>query len=143
MKAILSLELFGEDTREYLKLYTGIMNMMIPGLGKSVIGGNPPSSWVAEITGFDKKYKYSRQFIKRKIDYANSNSKGSRGLIAEFLLESGKIYDVKSQVSWNRSERYFCTVDNEGEIHKILEEEVNECLRSRLEWTYLKPQSNE
>lgn len=133
MKAFLELELFSEDTRAMAKLYSNIADCIVPGLGGMVIGTIPPSSWVAEITGFDEKYKYARKFLKPKKDYSRANSKGSRGVFAEYIIESRKIYEVKASLTWRRIERYFCTVDEEGEIIKLEESEVIECLKSRSE----------
>lgn len=137
MKAYLEIELFGEDARQMMRLWEAIGNMAFPGLGTATFGGMPPSGWVAEITGFDQKYKYARKFLKRKLDYSRANSKGSRGVYAEYILESGKIYDVKQQISWKRVHRYFCTVNQDGDIVILTESEVVEWLKSRSESTSL------
>lgn len=137
MKAYLEIELFGEDARQMMRLWEAIGNMAFPGLGTATFGGMPPSGWVAEITGFDQKYKYARKFLKRKLDYSRANSKGSRGVYAEYILESGKIYDVKQQISWKRVRRYFCTVNQDGDIVILSESEVVEWLKSRSESTSL------
>lgn len=139
MKAYLELELFGEDTRAMCKMYTDIFNEVLPGMGDRAIGKMPASGWVAEITGIDPKFKYARSFLKRKIDYSRANSKGSRGVFAEYLLDSEKIYEVKSQLTWGRSERYFCMVDDDGTIRKIDESEVIKCLKSRSASTFMTP----
>lgn len=133
MKAFLELELFGEDIRQLNKLCTNIANEALPGLGDMVFGGMPSSGWVAEIIGFDKKYKYQRYFLKAKKDYSRGNSRGSRGIYAEYILESGRIYQVKEQTSWKNSEKYFCIVTEDGEIIKIDESEVIKCLKSHSE----------
>lgn len=132
MKAVLEIELFGEDTRQLYKFWTNFTNEMSPGLGDATFGTLPPSGWVAEVIGTDQKYKFARSFLKRKLDYSRSNSKGSRGIFAEYILESGKIYDVKQQVSWRNSKRYFCTVNSEGDIIELSEEEVKNCLKNTL-----------
>lgn len=133
MKAVKEIELFGEDTRALFKFYTGVINDGVPGLGDRMIGGLPSSGWAAEITGTDPKYKYARCFLKPKKDYSRANSKGSRGVYAEYVLESGRIYEFKEQVSNKRVIRYFCTVDDEGNVKDILESEVKEWLKTRLE----------
>lgn len=137
MKAYLEIELFGENARQMFKLWETIINTGAPGLGTITFGGMPSSGWVAEITGFDPKYKYARNFLKRKLDYSRANSKGSRGVYAEYILESGKIYEVKEQTSWKKVYRYFCTVNNDGEIVILNESEVIEWLKSRSESTSL------
>lgn len=137
MKAYLEIELFGEDARQMMRLWEAIGNMAFPGLGTATFGGMPPSGWVAEITGFDLKYKYARTFLKHKLDYSRANSKGSRGVYAEYILESEKIYEVKERTSWKKVYRYFCTVNQEGEIVILPESEVQEWLKNHLESTSL------
>jgi len=124
MKAALEIELFGDDTRQYCKLWKNIMNEGMLGLGDVTIGTMPSLSWVAEITGKDQKYKYARKFLKGKKDYSRANSKGSRGIFMEYLLESEHYYEVSAQISWKNIDRYFCTVDNEGNIVRIDEAEL-------------------
>jgi len=135
MKAVLEIELFGDDTRQLCKLWRNIMNEGMPGLGDMTIGTMPRNSWVAEITGTDPKYKYKRKFLKSKKDYSRANSKGSRGVFIEYLLESGCYYDVSAQTSWKNVDRYFCTVNDEGDIVKMSEEEVIQCLKDHSELT--------
>jgi hypothetical protein len=143
MKAYLEIELFGEDARQLYRLWENIGNMLLPSLGTVVFGGKPPSGWVAEITGFDSQYKYARSFLKRKLNYSRANSKGSRGIYAEYILESGKLYDVKEQTSWKKTHRYFCTVSQEGDIIILPESKVMECLKNHLESMSLPRPDNE
>ncbi len=128
LKGILILELFGEDVREIFKIYRGVFSVCGGEMGEAIfdsaLGVPARSSWVAEITGTDPKYGLARSFLPCKIDYSKSNSKGSRGLFADFILSQGKIYEVKSQVTQTRFERYFCTVDENGDIIKLDSDEV-------------------
>lgn len=123
MKGILILELFGEDTRQLCKICRGIFEVGGGDFGKAYfdkhIGMPPRSSWVAEITGPDEKYGLSRSFLRCKMDYSKSNSKGSRGIFAEYILSQGKFYEVKSQETWQRYRRYFCTVGDDGDIVEL------------------------
>ena len=128
MKAYLEIELFGDNVRQILKLWRNITNSAIPDLGNLTFGNMSSSEWVAEIVGFNQKYKYTRRFLKCKKDYSRANSKGSRGVFAEYILESGKIYDVKT-----RKSRYFCTVNENGDIKELTEREVGEWLKDHLE----------
>lgn len=123
MKAALHLELFGENNREYFKLYRHIFELFDhQETFDNLVGGVPPrSSWVAEITGPDEKYGLRRVFLRPKLDYSRANAQGSRGIFAEYILESGHIYDVLSRVTWKRSERYFCTVSDDGDIVNLSE----------------------
>lgn len=138
MKAFLEIELVGDNIRQEMKLWTGVTNMIIPGLGDATFGKYPPSGWVAEIIGFDKKFKYQRQFLRFKKDYSRANSKGSRYVYAEYILESGKIYDVK-----DNKRRYFCTVNENGDIITLIEPEVIEWLNKVSELTCYQQQNNE
>lgn len=125
MKSILKLELFGEDTRELFKIYRDIFYICgANDFFDKNIGTMPRSSWVAEIIGPDEMYRLKRNFIRPKLDYSRSNGKGSRGVFAEYILESGKIYEVLSRETWNRSRRYFCTVTLDGDISEISEEDA-------------------
>jgi hypothetical protein len=132
MKAALEIELFGEDYRSMCKIYKRLLDDAMPELSEIVIGKNSPSGWVAEISGLDPKFRYARIFLKRKIDYSRSNAKGSRGVYAEYILESGRLYEVKYQTSWKNGERYFCTVTDDGDILRLKEEDMIKCLKSRL-----------
>ena len=126
MKGILILELFGEDTRQLCKIYRGIFTVGGGEFGRTLfdtsIGMHPRSSWVAEITGPDDTYGLKRVFLRCKIDYSKANSKGSRGIFAEYILSQWKIYEVKDQISWGRARRYFCTVGDGGDIVELDEE---------------------
>jgi hypothetical protein len=126
MKAYLELELRGDGIREMSKLYKYLGNEAAPGLGTALFSF-PPSAWVAEITGPDSKYKYQRKFLRLKKDYSRSNSKGSRGVYAEYILDSGRLYEVK-----DFKNRYFCTVSDDGDIIKLNESEVQEWLKNHL-----------
>ena len=123
MKAALQLELFGEDTRQLFKLYRGIFQMFDhQQTFDDFVGGVPPrSSWVAEITGPDETYGLRREFLRPKLDYSRANAQGSRGIFAEYILESGRIYEVLSRVSWSRDERHFCTVSDDGDVVELSE----------------------
>ncbi len=142
MKAILEIELIGDNAVQEIRMLNKITNNLIPETGDVAFGSCPPVGWVAEITGFDLRYKYARTFLKFKKDYSRANSKGSRGVYAEYILEEGKIYDVKQPVTWKRDKRYFCTV-RDWQIVEIDEMEVILCLNERSWSTSTKPQNNE
>jgi len=130
MKATLSLEFIGADTYQWFRSMTKMYNGLAPGLGDYMIGGPSKGSkpWVAEITGKDEKFKLSRTFMKPNWDYKNANSKGSRGVMLWFILESDKLYEVNARVSWKNSDRYFCTVNTDGNIYYLNDDEVKEWL---------------
>lgn len=127
MKGILILELFGEDTRQLCKICRKMFEAGGGDAGAAIfdaeIGVPPRSSWVAEVTGPDEKYGLARTFLRGKMDYSKANSKGSRGIFVEYVLDPGKIYEVKSQETWRRAWLYFCTVDGENGNIVVLERE--------------------
>lgn len=125
MKAVLALELRNDNVRQLMKLAQWECDQVSAGLGKAVIGSMPSSTWCAEILGYDSRFGYQRGFLKYKKDYAHSNSVGSRGVHAIYLLEEGRLYEVKE---WK--DRYFCIVQN-WEIHKIDKTEVVKWLSGR------------
>lgn len=125
MKARLALEVFGENTR---RQYAGVRKLFYAHGERNtfdrLIGMPPPSCWVAEIKGYGDIYKYDREFLPRKLDYTHANGIGSRGIMAEYILESGRVYEVKQQLSWNQSRRYFCLVSGFGDIVELDEDQV-------------------
>jgi hypothetical protein len=125
MKACLEIELIGDNMVQTFRMWTKVLNDGFPGLGDYTLGSLPPSGWVAEVTGIDPKYKYKRDFLRYRKDYSRSNSKGSRGVFAEYILESEKIYDVR-----DNKRRFFCKVTDEGDIVHIDESEVRELLKT-------------
>jgi hypothetical protein len=131
MKAYYRTEIFADNTRQRMKLWEKVVNMGIPEYGTFMFH-MPADAWAAEITGFDPKYKYYREFLQAKHDYTYANGKGSRGVYWEWIFESDHIYEVKHRISWQRSERFFCTVDNDGNVIKMEKKEVIECLKRRL-----------
>lgn len=132
MKASLILEYIGEAQDARLSLYGGIIDQVSPGLSNKVIGQKRTRMpWVAEITGIDTKFGFKRNFLTGNWERSKSNSIGSRGTRLCFVLESSKLYEVKSPVSWRTTDRYFCTVNDLGEINKITETEAKSWLKSR------------
>jgi hypothetical protein len=99
-------------------------------LARSILDPLPASRhWVAEITGRSPKYGFERRFLECKKDYTHSNSVGSRGVYAFFILSEGRCYEVNSPISWKNTDRYFCTVEN-GKIKRISKSEVEKWLNS-------------
>lgn len=133
MKATIGLEYFGKTEDQRLRLFSKIVSDSLGhGLGEAVVGKIPSRRpWVAEIIGTDPKYGFSRNFISSNTSHKNSNGRGTRGVNLWFVLESGCYYEVKEQISWQRSERYFCRVSDDGTVIRASKEEVIEWLKSR------------
>lgn len=130
MKAIVQLEVFSDNIHDDLKLKSWICNNVIPGIGDATFG-KMPKPWVAKITGKDPTYKYKREFLKSNKDYTHANSKGSRGIYLNYILESGNAYEINSQLTWNKWERYFCYVDDNGDIIRINKDGIDKWLQNR------------
>jgi len=129
MKAIKRQELFGYWS--------------VPRSLRYILGMRRRNSWICEITGFHYKYKYSRAFLRYDIDFTDSNSTGSRGIFAIYTLETEKVYEIKSQVSWKGILQYFAIVTDDGYIEEISKEEVDEWLKNRPDLTYSIPPGEE
>jgi hypothetical protein len=119
VKASLKIEARGDNVVQDMKFWTTLTNDLSPGLGDRTFGNMPASYWVARIAGKDLHFGYKREFLRGNKDYTHSNSKGSRGIFVFFLLESENIYEVK-----NTRRRYFCKVDDDGDIIEITKDEV-------------------
>lgn len=133
MKATVGIEKIGGREDEMTTVYRAVSNRYLPGLWDEMIGPKIENKvWVAEITGVDPKYKYSRTFLKSKVDYSKSNSKGTRGVMHWFIMETGKIYEVEAPISWSRKERYFCKISEDGDIVKIDKEEVAKWVKENI-----------
>lgn len=134
MKASLKLECVGDYLTHSFELNKRITaEVLTPGIAEAVFGKIPSRFFVAEITGFDPKYQYTRRFLPCKKDYKDASSNGNRRIYAYYLLDDGKIYDVLEPVSWKKSRRYFCTITTDGDFKILTKQEVDQCLRSRSE----------
>jgi hypothetical protein len=108
MKAQLKLERIGE----------------ISATMRKIMGGGPRMPWVAEILGESERYGLDRKFLPYNKNFEKANNAGSRGVCAEYILESGKSYEVFERTSWSSSRNYFVTVTNDGEIREIAKYEA-------------------
>lgn len=128
--ATLKLEYVGEAQDARLALYYGITR---EALGKSVADAvmgkkRMRMPWVAEITGRDEKYGLKRNFLEAKWLRRDANGAQSRGVMLDFCLKPGLLYQVQSHVSWRKTDRYFCIVEGDS-IMRLSENEAMEWLR--------------
>lgn len=86
--------------------------------------------WVAKIAGYDDRYGYKREFVKGQTEYADSNSKASRGVFIYYLLDPG-VYEVNSPLSWRSDDRYFILSEH-GKIKRISEADAKKELGTLL-----------
>lgn len=63
--------------------------------------------WVAEIIGYDRRFKFCRSFVRGQVDYSEANSQGSRGVYLHFHVRDGGVYEIFRFCTWRRSERGF------------------------------------
>lgn len=99
LRAVLKLEAIGDDTEQVFRQ----------------VGYSRQRAWCAEIVGRNARYGFERRFLKGRKDYSEANSVGSRGVYLYYFLEPGKVYEVSSPASWNRTDRYFAAASN-GEV---------------------------
>lgn len=123
MKIIHKIELIGDGNLATCRMYARVFDMCLPAI--KPFFSVPARYWIAEITGRCPKYGYARTFLPFKRDYSQSNSKGTRGIQAVYILESGKVYELKEAVSWKNSDRYFARVTEQGTLARISKEEVD------------------
>jgi len=126
MKATLRVEAIGDNADGMLRVWRNLANSMVPDLGTMTFGTIPKRYWVAEITGPDPKYRWKRVFLRGKKDYRESNSVGSRGVYVWYVLESGHVYEVNEPVSWKNNDRYFCRVNDAGDIEPLDEADITQ-----------------
>lgn len=133
MRAALRVEAIGHNSYQELKLMCAQTNSMFDkGASRAMFGAMPANWWCAKILGRDAKWGWQREFVKGYADYSESNGKGSRGVYIIYTLDAGCVYEVKSPVAWGNTERYFCRVNETGEIIRIPETEVERWLANTI-----------
>lgn len=128
--AKIKLEYIGEAQDSRVALYHNITTEALgAGVADALIGKKRMRMpWVAEITGHDNKFCFKREFLKAKWLRRDANGAQSRGVMLEFYMESGRLYQVHDFISWRKSDRYFCIVDGD-KITRLSENEAMQWLR--------------
>lgn len=121
----LKLEAIGDDTADAARRFAGFCRAL--GFEGNASGTGWRRPWVAEVTGRDPRYRYTRQFLDGRKDYSAANSIGSRGVYVYYHLEPGRIYEVNDLATWGHTDRYLCRVED-GRVIRMAEEEVLACL---------------
>ena len=80
--------------------------------------------WVAEITGTSARFGLAREFVPRKRDYRHASASGERGVSTWWTLESGRLYEARYRVTWDKWVTRYLTVTDEGEITDLAEAEA-------------------
>ena len=89
--------------------------------------------WCAEVVGLYSTGAFCLRFLERKIDFDESNSKMSRGVLFHFYPETGKRYAAMRRLSWRHLERFWFRVADDGAIVEIDETEAR-AWAEKLDW---------
>jgi len=116
MRIPLVLEDIGRGNRQELLEMAGPLKDVL-GLGPLV----KSQAWVAKISPGSKK-----EFLRPNVDYSKANNKATRGVYKYYWLEEGEVYEVSKPISWKRTERFFCRIED-GKVVKITKEEASRC----------------
>lgn len=85
--------------------------------------------WVDELIRMDwGRSDFVRMRLHGKRDYARANGVGSRGINELYLLEWGRVYEVRQPISWRRSRQYYAGVSDDGDVVELTREQVEEVL---------------
>lgn len=115
MKANLSLEFIGADTYDYLRTERLLASVGIKIDPEDRVSGGP---WVAELR-LNASGDIRPIWVYGNRDYARANSKGTRGVMVNFILEQYRLYLINEPRSWKSVIRYHAAVTATGDI-KIL-----------------------
>ena len=115
MRASLAIEAIGHSTIQMMRVWRGVLSEAGMGHAARAVLGDPSDFARWGVYEVDARGKPMRQ-VWGRTDYSRANSKGSRGVVVWYALESGKRYFVRSPQSWKNSDEYFCYVNDSGEI---------------------------
>ena len=128
MRAVISLELIGDNYIQHLKLIES-GKAKIPHLKQYIkvlrYGRRQFRPWVAKLLGTNGR-GFKRQFMHSARDYSRANSIGSRGIFEYYALPSG-LYEINECIKLGHNRRYFIRVQD-AQIKKISRDEVIKCL---------------
>lgn len=109
MKANIKIEAIGHGNDQLFKFWGMVLDECVC-RGLSKIIEMPTRYGVWKVVG-DNMIE-----VRGRTDYSQSNSKGTRGVYINYILDGGKIYYVNNPISWKCVERFFATVDQSGNI---------------------------
>jgi len=125
MKAVLLLEEIGCGSTELSKRKNKHLCVETR-RGAFIPGRTPSPCWVARITESGHN-----EYIQGQRDYRTANSSLNRGVFLSYFLETGNVYKIKENTSWNHSRKYFAKVTDDGDIVEIDEAEVIAWLKAK------------
>lgn len=86
--------------------------------------------WLAEITGRDSRFGYTRAFRKAKVDYREASKDDARGVWFWWTLESGCIYETRHRTRDGASVHRFLRVTDDGDVADMTAGEVEQWLNT-------------
>ncbi len=133
MKAVLEIELIGDDSYEALRMTNRRRYPELPPcveLRARRLGRPELRPWVARVIPIPGSEGYRREMIAyQHKDYSRANSVGSRGVYAYYLLSPG-VYEIHQRTSWKHGEQYYLQVKEDGTKQRLGDDEVREWLRN-------------
>lgn len=88
----------------------------------------PPRPYVAEVMGFVPG-GLARRFVQSQSDWRHANSLATRGARLLFIVESGRLYEIREPQTWNRTIRFWAVWDETGKKEELTTQEAMEWLR--------------
>lgn len=132
MKAVLRIEYIGAATWDRLRQFERFEEIVIG--GKKTPSDDDymsqPGPRVLEYRLEDGAWIVSRVHGRR--DYSRANSRGTRGVMVNHIIESGALYRVKEPVSWRSMAHYFVSVTADGGLLRMTKEEALEWASAHL-----------
>jgi len=74
--------------------------------------------------GASDRYGWDREFLPAKVDFAEANGRGTRGIRYWWTLSTGAVYETRYRVTWDKWRHRFLRVTDDGIIVDITAEEV-------------------
>lgn len=117
MKAVLELELIGDNLYEFRRLARrGKILREISVQRNRDLDRLAPTRlrpWVARLAPSPLAPGFTREFVSYQTkDYSRANSEGSRGVYAYYVLGDG-LYEVNQRLNWKNARRYYLKVTGE------------------------------
>lgn len=80
--------------------------------------------WMAELTGLCPVDGFARRPLRPKRDYAEANSRGTRGVWCFWTLEAGRVYETRYRTTWTKWHHRFLIVTTTGDVEDVSEGQV-------------------
>lgn len=129
MKASLALEFIGATIWDEIGRFDRLATRMIPGYEAGLGSVLDQDDYMDQPGPRVLEYKIDADGlivsrVRGQRDYSRANSKGTRGVLMHYILESGVLYQIKAPMSWRSSDRYFAVVSPTGDVVRKTKEEA-------------------